>query len=482
MTSAWSSSISRRVLVYLLAVSTVVATVLIIVQLALDLRRDLSAVEALLSDIETTRLPAIAETVWVANPRLIESQLNGLINVTVIERAALSASNEVSFSAGAVHSHYTQRRVYPIRYEYNGRLRRLGELEVVVGLDGVYGRTFERIVTVGLSQLVKTLIITGLAFLILWWLVVRHVRALTQYTHQLGLGEPPPPPALPRWGRAQRDEFDELSGAITGMAARTWQAHLDYLTEVERRHEAERQRAVAEAASHAKSEFLATMSHELRTPLNAILGFSEILGDQPIGEIPAKTAREYGTYIRRAGNHLLALINDILDLAKVESGHVELERTRISLLPLLNAVLQLQRERANRKHLKLTLVCTEPLPDLWADERAVKQVLFNLLSNAIKFTPDGGKIILEAEQDAEAGSLSIRVRDTGIGIPADQLDRLMEPFEQLDNRYSRSHGGTGLGLSLVKGLMNLHGGSVLIESDVGVGTSATVIFPPDRIV
>jgi signal transduction histidine kinase len=233
----------------------------------------------------------------------------------------------------------------------------------------------------------------------------------------------------------------------------------------------------AEEANRAKSVFLTMMSHELRTPLNVILGFSE-LGPM----VPAETAlparvKEYFGLINESGNHLLRVINDILDLSKVEAGKMELECTDLDVDYVINGTLRLIAQQASNRAQHLEVAIDAPPPLLFADERAVRQILFNLLSNAVRFTPDGGTIRVRAEAATDGGA-EIIVSDTGVGIPKDQVARVTMPFEQIDNSYTRAHGGTGLGLPLVDGLVRLHGGSLTIDSEVGVGTRIAVRFPP----
>jgi PAS domain S-box-containing protein len=235
-------------------------------------------------------------------------------------------------------------------------------------------------------------------------------------------------------------------------------------------------RAGAEEANAAKSVFLATMSHELRTPLNAILGFSELIRDEVFGPVGTPRYVEYAADIHASGRHLLDLITAILDLSKIEAGKLEIELNPIDLVPLLGQCVGLVRTRAEKQGLRLVEDFAQNLPTLWADARAVRQIMLNLLSNAVKFTPRGGTITLHLVA-ADPDWVDISVSDTGIGIPDDQLDRVMKPFEQLDNRYTRGAGGTGLGLALVKALTELHGGSVTLISKVKQGTTVIVRLP-----
>jgi signal transduction histidine kinase len=227
-----------------------------------------------------------------------------------------------------------------------------------------------------------------------------------------------------------------------------------------------------EAANRHKSEFLANMSHELRTPLNAIIGFSEVLGQGIFGEVNGKQ-KEYLEDILSSGKHLLSLINDILDLSKVEAGRMELERSTFSVAAALESGLTIVRERASRHGISLRAALAPDLPHIEADERKVKQILYNLLSNAVKFTPDGGRVEVSAR--AENGDVRIDVTDTGIGIaPADQA-RIFEEFRQVGRERSRE--GTGLGLTLTKKYVELHGGRLWVESTPGKGSTFSFTLP-----
>jgi PAS domain S-box-containing protein len=244
--------------------------------------------------------------------------------------------------------------------------------------------------------------------------------------------------------------------------------------------EAEETRALAEGASRAKSEFLAHMSHELRTPLNAILGFTEIMDQEYFGPLGSPRYKEYTRNVFDSARHLLSLINDILDLSKIEAGRYELEEQKVDLSRLVEPVIRLVRERALRKDLTLRTVI-EPLPIVMGDERALKQILINLLTNAVKFTERGGRIEITGHQSAD-GDILLAVHDTGIGIAEDQIDKVLEPFGQARNAYMAGESGTGLGLPITHSLIKLHGGTLTVESRLGVGTTVTVLLPASRVV
>jgi PAS domain S-box-containing protein len=233
---------------------------------------------------------------------------------------------------------------------------------------------------------------------------------------------------------------------------------------------------MAESANRAKSEFLANMSHELRTPLNAILGKAETLEEQIFGEMNEKQLRAVRV-VEESGRHLLSLINDILDLSKIEAGKFDLSIQDISVKAVCNSSLIMVKQAAHKKEINVYSNIDKSLDKIRADERGMKQILVNLLSNAIKFTPEGGKVGLDVTLTQDGSSICFAVWDTGIGISEKDMEKLFKPFIQLDTSFSREQVGTGLGLSLVYRLTEMHGGSVSVESDVGKGSTFRVRIP-----
>jgi len=245
-------------------------------------------------------------------------------------------------------------------------------------------------------------------------------------------------------------------------------------------------KVAAEQASRAKSEFLASMSHELRTPLNAVIGFSQVLANKTYGELNERQL-EYLSSILAGGRHLRALVDDVLDLAKVDSGHLTLDLTRVSVADEIPEVVGVVQALAQQKSITMTVEVKEPLPPITADRMRVQQVIYNLLSNAIKFTDAGGHVTVSADTTFAGGadgpcSLRIRVADTGIGIAADDRARIFDKFERGDSASAREQEGTGLGLALTRRLVELHGGSIAVESEgiKGRGSLFTVLLPLAR--
>ncbi len=230
----------------------------------------------------------------------------------------------------------------------------------------------------------------------------------------------------------------------------------------------------AEAANRSKSEFLANMSHELRTPLNAVIGFSEIMSQEMFGALGSPKYSEYALDIGRSGQFLLDVINDILDMSKIEAGRVELELSTVDLGSMLEEVLRLVGPRAAESGIELKQDASKTA-EFVADRRALKQVFINLISNAVKFTPEGGTVTIKSRNIDK--NISVQIIDTGIGIPQRDIEKLGRPFEQVENQFTKSKGGSGLGLAISKSLVDLHGGSLTITSKEGVGTTVTVTIP-----
>ena len=237
----------------------------------------------------------------------------------------------------------------------------------------------------------------------------------------------------------------------------------------------------AEMASRAKSDFLANMSHELRTPLNAIIGLSEMIKMEMLGPVTNEQYRTYAGDINSSGLHLLGIINEILDLAKVEAGRMDLDMRPLNLADIARDVLRILRTQAEALGLMVEVSIAPDLPRVHADEQAIRRILFNLLSNAFKFTPNGGRVTVTLQQDPD-GAVEISVADTGIGIAAENLPKLMQPFVQLDNVYKRKFQGAGLGLALVRSLVERHSGTVTIDSALDEGTRITIRLPADLVV
>ncbi len=321
-----------------------------------------------------------------------------------------------------------------------------------------------------LALVVMGLVTFGVIHLLLGSLFLQRLSRITAFMGLLGTGGP----LVLRLGAQGRDELAQLSRAVDGLLD-TVQRTTDDLREAT---------AQAIVANRIKTEFLANMSHELRTPLNHIIGFTELVADGTAGPVSA-TQREYLGDVLDSSRHLLSLINDILDLSKVESGKLELQPARIAVKGLLESSMRMITEKASKHGVELSLDLSEAPQEVVADERALKQVLFNLLSNGVKFTPDGGRLSVRVRRCPPANGsgalVEFAVRDTGIGVPPDDLRRLFAPYARGQASALAGYEGTGLGLALSKRLVELHGGRIWAESEgPGMGSTFRFVLPLER--
>ena len=278
-----------------------------------------------------------------------------------------------------------------------------------------------------------------------------------------------------RWIRISGMALRDRAGWVYRMAGSVG----DITEKMEFERELIRAKDRAEIASRVKTEFLANMSHELRTPLNAIIGFSDVMLSSLFGALEPRY-QDYMENIRDSGAHLLAVINDILDVSRIEAGRMELRPERINPSELIDAAMRLIRDRAHEQSLSLTRRVPKDLPDVLVDAQRIKQVLLNLLSNAVKFTPEDGKIVVKAALNRK-GEVVITVQDTGIGMSAQDIQTALTPFGQVDSKLTRRFEGTGLGLPLTKSFVELHAGTMTITSEPGRGTSVIITLPANRV-
>ncbi len=294
-------------------------------------------------------------------------------------------------------------------------------------------------------------------------------------------GKPQKAQFRPLSNRAMRDRWLEIACELApeGILAKEGPLALAITRDISEHRRMEEElrlsREKAESANVAKSLFLANMSHELRTPLNAILGFSELLQSDVMKKMPVERHQEYVGLIHSSANHLLQVLTEILDMSKIEAGKYDIVTEPFKIGDALQTCCSMMRGQAEGKQIEIETIGFATLPEITADERAVRQIMINLLSNAVKFTPEGGKVCVEAERIGR--NVRIVVRDNGIGISDEHIGKLGIPFYQADSKYDRKYQGTGLGLSVVRGLVELHRGKLSFSSRKGLGTAVTVTLP-----
>ncbi|WP_085907511.1 sensor histidine kinase [Kiloniella majae] len=319
-------------------------------------------------------------------------------------------------------------------------------------------------------------------FLLLRFTLVNPLIKMNRTLNTIQAATPASIPVLPV---KTRDELGNLANSInkrTEEIQRINNVLEDEISERRRiQHDLEMAKENAEIANRSKTQFLANMSHELRTPLNAIIGFSELISNGKENNLTLDRSIEYATDIQNSGEHLLELINDILDVARVEVGQMEMREEPVDIKAIFASCIRMMQSQAVKGGLTLDSDTPENIPYLFGDRRQLKQILINLLANAVKFTPEGGTVNLYANY-TETNGITLSVSDTGIGIPEKDLARVQEPFTQIENTLAKKHNGTGLGLTISKALAECHGGYLDIQSSLGVGTTITVRFPKERIV
>ena len=465
----------------ILLASTALAMVATAIQLWLDYTRDVDAMEEQFTLIERTFADSIANSLWSLDKQQIQLQLDGLLRLREVQFARVRGHLGERFAAGPEAASGVVTRDVMLRSPTGGH-EAIGTLTVGLGLGGIYQRLFERGLVIFLTQAAKTaLIALFILFIVRRW-VTRHLERMAAHARALTVAGLARPLELQRSAGAPPDELDEVASALNEMSASLGKEldarnaaeselrlHRDQLEDIVRQRTSELRAAKdhAEAANRSKSEFLSRMSHELRTPLNAILGYAQLLRADP--ETTPRIAAGLDV-IRSSGQHQLALIVDVLDLARIEAGRIELAPAPVELRPFLERTLEMLRVKADEKRLPLTLEVDPDLPaQVLADEQRLRQVLLNLIGNAIKFT-DAGCVALQVRRAATPGLvLAFEVRDSGVGIAPADTARIFEAFEQAGDP-KRRHAGTGLGLAISRQLVRQMGSDITVESCPGAGS------------
>lgn len=497
--------LALRVIIGLTLFSSVVTLILTALQLYAEFNRDVARLDQRLSEIKRGYSGGLMTSLWNDNTILVHRQLEGILSLPDIVYAEIRRPDGELISMGRPMRDRVVAHRISLIFTAEGGAKNVGTLTLIGSLDGVYDSLFDRIwITLG-SNALKTLAVCVFLFFLVQFMVTRHLTRIAKHMARLAPGERFALLGLER-SPVVRDELSTVVDAVNDMQLKLKESHdslksreaalkanVEQLRETKRAleergrrlerlaadYDEAREQAVSESRS--KTEFLANMSHELRTPLNAIIGFSEIISKEMFGALGSEKYKSYAIDISKSGTHLLSIVNDMLDLSKIEAGKTPLNEEEVMIKEALEESVEFVLPNALEGALTITTKAEDNLPVLLVDRRALRQILLNLLSNAIKFTHAGGQVTAQSALDID-GSLVIAVSDNGIGIPEEEIDTLLKPFGLAESGLRHDHEGTGLGLPLSRSLMELHGGSLTIASEVGVGTTVTLRFPRDRVV
>ncbi|MEQ8584405.1 MAG: HAMP domain-containing sensor histidine kinase [Thalassobaculaceae bacterium] len=444
-----------------------------------------SRLDTKLERMLTSNAIMLARPVWERNDGLIATHAASalidpeLVGIVIYDNEGLVLAE---FGSRTASEGSTISREMPITFPVGDELEYAGHLVLAMTDAEIRESAQSRIVMLVAFATLLTAAIVFAAQIAFDLVIGRALRDLQRAIDGTRLGAPREELQWSGTDEVARviDAFNRMQRRHTAYEAALDEARIDLEHRVEERTvELKRARDEARAANRAKSAFLANMSHELRTPLNAIIGFAEVLKNQKFGPLGDERYSSYAEIVRNSGAHLLELINDLLDLSRAEAGGLVPVESTIALDAQIRRALDMSRGAIETAQLSVEVTADPALPPVRADARLILQLLSNLVTNAVKFTRPGGRIQVGACLDG-GRNVTFFVSDTGIGIPADQIDKVLEPFTQLDTRLHREHRGAGLGLPLCRAIAQAHGGQLAIESAPGEGTTVTVILPAWR--
>lgn len=489
---ARENPIAFRLLGLIVVSSSLITLFAILLQLYSNFHDDVSSLEKRLDQVRISTLASITKSLWGFDQEQLSIQIHSVLDVQDVVQVQVVWRdwNNTEQSMVVSNNKYSQAEIdakksqflvkeYPLTYEdASTPEQRLGTLQVTASLSSIYDKLWERALFIAIVQSTKTLLISLFILWLVHALLTRHMESIANYARNLNLESLNKPLRLKRIKSDYRqDELDNVVDAINHMRETLLEdldqrrlMELALLAEQEEKIETRRQKNVAEDASRAKSQFLATMSHEIRTPMNGVIGMLEMLRDTPLNE----NQKHYIDVIHRSGETLLEIINDILDYSKIEAGKMQLEKAVFNLDDLIEDCLQLFGATANKRHIELVGGVKPGAPLLLkGDSTRLRQVIINLLGNAFKFTSEGFislEVGLAEGATDDAPKLRFEIQDSGIGIDLSSGTDLFDSFNQADASTTRKYGGTGLGLAICKSLVELMNGDIGVESSKGNGS------------